>query len=85
MPMFGALIENFTFVYNPFYQILRHCPFNMISVQHDTLWFFNDQLCRALPMVYHATVQHKGLPSYRLANFCNREKIVSTHEAGDKS
>jgi hypothetical protein len=37
----------------------------LFSVQHDTLWFFNDQLCRALPMVYHATVQHKGLPSYR--------------------
>lgn len=39
--------------------------FNPYIQQHDTLWFFNDQLCRALPLVYHTTVQHKGLPSYR--------------------
>lgn len=39
--------------------------FNPYIQQHDTLWFFNDQLCRALPLVFHQTVLHKGLPSYR--------------------
>jgi len=31
----------------------------------ETLWFFNDQLCRAMPLVYAQTVQHKGLPGLR--------------------
>jgi hypothetical protein len=39
--------------------------FNPYIKTSDTLWFFNDQLCRALPMVYSKTVEHKGLPGLR--------------------
>ena len=28
----------------------------------ETLWFFNDQLCRSLPLVYDKTIKSKGLP-----------------------
>ena len=39
--------------------------FNPYIEPTDTLWFFNDQLCRAMPLVYRATVSHKGLPGLR--------------------
>ena len=41
--------------------------FNPNIKKSDTLWFFNDQLCRAMPLVYAQTVQHKGLPGLRSA------------------
>jgi len=39
--------------------------FNPYIKTTDTLWFFNDQLCRALPLVYSQNVEHKGLPGLR--------------------
>ena len=39
--------------------------FNPYIKKGETLWFFNDQLCRAMPLVYAQTVQHKGLPGLR--------------------
>jgi len=39
--------------------------FNPYIKTSDTLWFFNDQLCRAMPLVFSQTVQHKGLPGLR--------------------
>ena len=39
--------------------------FNPYIKKSETLWFFNDQLCRAMPLVYAQTVQHKGLPGLR--------------------
>jgi len=31
----------------------------------ETLWFFDDRLCRAMPLVFAQTVQHNGLPGLR--------------------
>jgi len=39
--------------------------FNPYIKTSETLWFFNDQLCRAMPLVFDKTVQHKGLPGLR--------------------
>lgn len=34
----------------------------------DTLYIFNGQLCRSLPLVYNATIQKKGLEAYRFVH-----------------
>lgn len=39
--------------------------FNPYIQQKDTLWFFNDQLCRAMPLVFDKEVVKEGLPGYR--------------------
>ena len=39
--------------------------FNPYIKPSETLWFFNDQLCRPMPMVFTKEVQHKGLPGLR--------------------
>eukprot|EP00096_Caligus_rogercresseyi_P010603 TRINITY_DN3930_c0_g1_i1.p1 TRINITY_DN3930_c0_g1~~TRINITY_DN3930_c0_g1_i1.p1 ORF type:complete len:633 (-),score=188.22 TRINITY_DN3930_c0_g1_i1:556-2454(-) len=40
--------------------------FNPYISKSDTLWFFNDQLCRSLPLVYDKEiVSRSGLPGYR--------------------
>jgi len=39
--------------------------FNPYIKKGDTLWFFNDQLCRALPMVYDRSITQEGLPGLR--------------------
>jgi len=39
--------------------------FNPYIKKEETLWFFNDQLCRAMPLVYKETIQQKGLPGLR--------------------
>lgn len=31
----------------------------------DTLWFFNDQMCRALPLVFDRQISQQGLPGLR--------------------
>eukprot|EP00095_Tigriopus_kingsejongensis_P008744 maker-scaffold92_size382268-snap-gene-1.19 protein:Tk08744 transcript:maker-scaffold92_size382268-snap-gene-1.19-mRNA-1 annotation:"scavenger receptor class b member 1" len=40
--------------------------------QDETLWFFNDQLCRSLPMTYSETVHTKTIEGYR---FVPREDV----------
>lgn len=39
--------------------------FNPYIHKTDTLWFFNDQLCRSLPMVFDQEVMSRNLPGYR--------------------
>jgi hypothetical protein len=39
--------------------------FNPYIETSDVLWFFNDQLCRAMPLVFSEEVKHKGLPGLR--------------------
>jgi len=39
--------------------------FNPYIKPSETLWFFNDQLCRAMPLVWAQNVEHKGLPGLR--------------------
>jgi len=46
-------------------------PFFLL-LQKDTLWFFNDQLCRSIPMVYQRSVVASDLPGYR---FTPREDV----------
>ena len=46
--------------------------FNPYIKREDTLWFFNDQLCRALPLVYDRTIDQDGLPGLR---FVPREDV----------
>jgi len=46
--------------------------FNPYIKKDDTLWFFNDQLCRAIPMVYEKSVEQEGLPGLR---FVPREDV----------
>ena len=41
-------------------------------IQDDTLWFFNDQLCRAIPMVFEKSIEQEGLPGLR---FVPREDV----------
>ena len=40
--------------------------FNPYIQKDETLWFFNDQLCRSLPLVFDKSVKSKGeMPGYR--------------------
>jgi len=39
--------------------------FNPYIEQTDTLWFFNDQLCQSMPLVFQKEVQASRLPGYR--------------------
>jgi len=39
--------------------------FNPYVSKMDTLWFFNDQLCRAMPLVFNSSVTQAGLPGLR--------------------
>jgi len=42
--------------------------FNPYIQKTDTLWFFNEELCRSLPMVFDQEVTHSGnLPGYRFS------------------
>jgi len=51
--------------------------FNPYIKKEDTLWFFNDQLCRALPLVYDQTIDQEGLPGLR---FVPREDVFMSSE-----
>jgi len=46
--------------------------FNPYIKKNDTLWFFNDQLCRAIPLVFEKDIQQEGLPGLR---FVPREDV----------
>jgi len=47
--------------------------FNPYIQKDETLWFFNDQLCRSLPLVFDKSVKSKGeMPGYR---FVPREDV----------
>jgi len=52
--------------------------FNPYIKKEDTLWFFNDQLCRALPLVYDRTVDQDGLPGLR---FVPREDVFMSSKS----
>jgi len=39
--------------------------FNPYIKKNDTLWFFNDQLCRAIPLVFEKDIEQEGLPGLR--------------------
>lgn len=39
--------------------------FNPYIKKTDTLWFFNDQLCRAMPLVFDQEIEQEGLPGLR--------------------
>ena len=39
--------------------------FNPYIGQQDTLWFFNDQLCRSMPLVFQKNIVSGNLPGYR--------------------
>jgi hypothetical protein len=39
--------------------------FNPYIEKEDTLWFFNDQMCRALPLTFDQKVSQQGLPGLR--------------------
>lgn len=39
--------------------------FNPYISRNDTLWFFNDQLCRSIPLVFDKEVTSRNLPGYR--------------------
>ena len=45
--------------------------------QTDTLWFFNDQVCRAMPLVYDVSIEQEGLPGLR---FVPREDVFMSAE-----
>jgi len=36
--------------------------FNPYIQEEETLWFFNDQLCRSMPLVFKETVMSRNLP-----------------------
>jgi len=46
--------------------------FNPYIQKDETLWFFNDQLCRSLPLVFKKSVKSKEMPAYR---FVPREDV----------
>lgn len=46
--------------------------FNPYIKKSDTLWFFNDQLCRAIPLVFEKDIKQEGLPGLR---FVPREDV----------
>ena len=39
--------------------------FKRVIIQQDTLWFFNDQLCRAMPLVFDQELHNQEVPCYR--------------------
>lgn len=51
--------------------------FNPYIQQKDTLWFFNDQLCRAMPLIFDKEVVSEGLPGFR---FRPREDVFMSPE-----
>jgi len=51
--------------------------FNPYIQKHDTLWFFNDQLCRTMPLVFDQQLIKEGLPGYR---FKPREDVFMSPE-----
>jgi len=52
--------------------------FNPYIKKDDTLWFFNDQLCRAMPLVYKQQENYDQLPGYR---FIPREDVFKSSES----
>ena len=46
--------------------------FNPYIQPSETLWFFNDQLCRSMPLTFSKEVVSKTLPGYR---FVPREDV----------
>ena len=46
--------------------------FNPYIQETETLWFFNDQLCRSMPLVFEKSVKSRDLPGYR---FVPREDV----------
>ncbi|XP_023340658.1 platelet glycoprotein 4 [Eurytemora carolleeae] len=56
--------------------------FNPYIQQKDTLWFFNDQLCRAMPLVFEEEVDREGLPGYR---YRPREDVFMSHRFPDEN
>jgi len=51
--------------------------FNPYIKKTDTLWFFNDQVCRAMPLVYDVSIEQEGLPGLR---FVPREDVFMSAE-----
>jgi len=39
--------------------------FNPYIYKEDTLWFFNDQMCRAMPLTFDRSISQQGLPGLR--------------------
>jgi hypothetical protein len=48
--------------------------FNPYIQEDETLWFFNDQLCRSMPLVFQKEVLSRDLPGYR---FVPRQDVFS--------
>ena len=46
--------------------------FNPYIQEKETLWFFNDQLCRSMPLVFEKNVQSANLPGYRYVFYLDR-------------
>nr|XP_040570239.1 lysosome membrane protein 2-like isoform X2 [Lepeophtheirus salmonis] len=57
--------------------------FNPYISKSDTLWFFNDQLCRSLPLVYDQEVMSRSLPGYRFKPRYDVYKSPSTVPEND--
>ena len=51
--------------------------FNPYIKKTDTLWFFNDQLCRAMPLVFDQQIEQEGLPGLR---FVPSEEVFMSAE-----
>lgn len=56
--------------------------FNPYIKQEDTLWFFNDQLCRAMPLVFDKEITQQGLPGMR---FKPREDVFMSSKKYPKN
>ena len=57
--------------------------FNPYIKPSETLWFFNDQLCRAMPLVWAQNVEHKGLPGLRWAGYFAQHLDCATFIGAD--
>ena len=44
-------------------------------LQVDTLWFFNDQMCQSMPLVFEKEVTSVDIPGYR---FVPRSDVFTT-------
>ena len=49
--------------------------FLTLFLQEDTLWFFNDELCRSIPLVFDKEVTSVDIPGYR---FIPRSDVFTT-------
>jgi hypothetical protein len=56
--------------------------FNPYIKEDDTLWFFNDQLCRALPLTFDQNIDRQGLPAMR---FKPREDVLMSSKKFPKN